>query len=292
MRMRRCLGLAGLLVLLLARTAEANQPPGPHLLLAEVALLPLLLLLSGVGGAYAVLRALPGRRRGRSLLRWAGAVLVILVSGANEGIALLVAVGFGALGFVRGIRMVGWGLGARATCARPPHLLAAHPGRLIPAGILLAGMTAALVGMAVAFTGYWPGSDAPRMQALRNFLAYELAVARRDQIRTGQVKLRQLATATRGACPIRLPADAQVESAPDGTMFTVLLRARTAFPMFPYNYLTTQPSYRADSSGQIRMAAVHDRKTACPPDAPVVARVSEEEIARMQRLLEGSGECP
>jgi hypothetical protein len=75
-------------------------------------------------------------------------------------------------------------------------------------------------------------------------------------------------------------------------MFTVLLRARTAFPMFPYNYLTTQPSYRADSSGQIRMAAVHDRKTACPPDAPVVARVSEEEITRMQRLLEGSGECP
>ena len=124
MRMRRCLGLAGLLVLLLAQAAEANQPPGPHLLLAEVALLPLVLLLSGIGGAYAV------------------------------------------------------------------------------------------------------------------------------------------------------------------------LRARTAFPMFPYNYLTTQPLYRADSSSQIRMVAVHDRETACPPDAPVVARVSEEEIARMQRLLEGSGECP
>ena len=153
-------------------------------------------------------------------------------------------------------------------------------------------MTAALVGMGVAFTGYWPGSDAPRVQALRNFVAYELAVARRDQARTGQVKFRQIATATRGACPVRLPADAQVESAPDGTTFTVLLRARTASPMFPYNYLTTQPSYRADSSGQIRMVAVHDRETACPPDAPVVARVSEEEITRMQRLLEGSGECP
>ena len=290
--MRRCLGLAGML-LLLARTVEANQPPGPHLHLAEVALLPLLLLLSGIGGAYAVLRALPGRRRGRSLLRWAGAVLAILVSGANEGIALLVAVGFGALGLARGIQMVRWGLGARTTAVRPPHLLAAHPGRLIPAGIVLTGMTAALVGMGVAFTGYWPGSDAPRVQALRNFMAYELAVARRDQARTGQVKFRQIATALPGdTCPVRLPADAQVEYAPDGTGFTVLLRARAAFPMFPYNYLTTQPSYRVDSGGLIRMVSVHDRETACPPDAPVVARVSEEEIARMQRLLEGSGECP
>jgi hypothetical protein len=292
MRMRPCLSLAGLLVLLLVRTAEANQPPGPHLLLAEVALLPLLLLLSGIGGAYAVLRALPGHRRGRSLLRWAGAVLAILVSGANEGIALLVAVGFGVLGFVRGIRMVRWGLGARVA-ARPPHLLAAHPGRLIPAGIVLAGMTAALVGMSVTFTGYWPGSDGPRVRALRDFVAYELAVARRDQAQTGQVRFHRIATALPGGrCPVRLPAGAQVEYAPDGTGFTVLLRARTAFPMFPYNYLTTQASHRADSSGQIRMVAVHDRETACPPDAPVVARVSEEEITRMQRLLEGSGECP
>jgi hypothetical protein len=40
------------------------------------------------------------------------------------------------------------------------------------------------------------------------------------------------------------------------------------------------------------MIEVHDRRTACPPDAPVVGQVSREEIERMQQMLETAGDCP
>jgi hypothetical protein len=93
-------------------------------------------------------------------------------------------------------------------------------------------------------------------------------------------------------CPVPLPAGARVEYASDGSGFTVFMLPKTAFPFFPYNYLTSQPSYRADGSGQIRMIEVHDRATACPPDAPVVAQVGEADIEKMRQLLAGVGECP
>ena len=52
------------------------------------------------------------------------------------------------------------------------------------------------------------------------------------------------------------------------------------FPFFPYNYLTSQPSYRADETGQIRMAHVHKGDQICPADAPVVMKVSNEDIQK------------
>ncbi len=286
--------IMALAIMGVARVAEANQPPGPQLLLAEVSLLPLMILLSLAGGAYGVLRVLQPRAKRRRVLRGASAVLAILVSGASEGIGFVVAWIFGILGLQRGVQMVRWGVCARQAEDRPSHLASADPRRLLPAGIALLVLTAAQLGMVVAFAGYWPASEGPRQQAFRQFVAYQLAVAREEQGRTGRARFRPIEAdrPPQSTCPVRLPAGARVDYAPDGSGFTLLLPPRTRFPFFPYNYLTSQPSYRADETGKIRMTPVHDLATACPPDAPVVAQVSDAEIERMQRLLAGMGECP
>ncbi len=277
-----------------AGVAQANQPPGPQLLLAEVGLLPVMILLSLAGGAYAILRVLQPRAKRWRLLRGASAVLAILVSGASGGIGFLVAWIFGILGLQRGVQMLRWGLGARTAGGRAPHLASADPGRLLPAGIALLVLTTALLGMVVAFAGYWPVGDASRQRALRQFVAYQLALARVEQTRAGRARFRRIEAnrPLQSACPVRLPDGARIEYAPDDSRFTLLMPPKTRFPFFPYNYLTSQPSYRADESGKIRMVPVHDRSTACPPDAPVVAQVGEAEVEQMQRLLAGMGECP
>jgi hypothetical protein len=294
------IGLIGftlvLTVLGVATLAEANQPPGPQLLLAEVGLLPFMILLSLVGGAYGVLRPIrPGARRW-TLLRWAGAVLAILASGTSGGIAFLVAAIFGVLALQRGVQMVRWGIQARRSVDRPVHLAAASPRRLLPAGIVLLLGTVGLLGMVTAFATYWPAGEGPRQQALRQFVTYQLAEARRAEAKTGRARFRRADSsgAAQGACPVpfRLPDGARIEYAPDDVGFTLLLFPQKPFPFFPYNYLTSQPSYRADATGQIRMIEVHDRRTACPPDAPVVGQVSREEIERMQQMLETAGDCP
>jgi hypothetical protein len=186
------IGLIGftlvLTVLGVATLAEANQPPGPQLLLAEVGLLPFMILLSLVGGAYGVLRAIrPGARRW-TLLRWAGAVLAILASGTSGGIAFLVAAIFGVLALQRGVQMVRWGIQARRSVDRPVHLAAASPRRLLPAGIVLLLGTVGLLGMVTAFATYWPAGEGPRQQALRQFVTYQLAEARRAEAKTGRAR--------------------------------------------------------------------------------------------------------
>jgi hypothetical protein len=285
---------AALAVAGIAAVAEANQPPGPQLLLAEVSLLPLMILLSLAGGAYAVLRAVRPAARRRALLRGGGAVLAILLSGASEGIAFVVAGIFGILAMQRGGQMVRWGLQARVPHDRPAHLAGASPRRLLSAGAVLLVLTAFLLGLGLAFVGYWPGGEGPRQQALRQFVAYQLAVAQEEQARTGRPRFRPIETTrpAQSTCPVNLPAGSRVEYAPDERGFTVLMLPKTSFPFFPYNYLTSQPSSRADESGKIRMISAHDRSTVCPAEAPVVAQVSEAEVERMRRLLAGMGECP
>jgi hypothetical protein len=281
-------------VLLTAGPAAANQPPGPQLLAAELLMLPLMIALSLAGGAYAVLHALQPRRKGRTVLTAAAAALAILFSATTGGIAVIVAGIFAALALQRGVQMVWWGLRARSADPRPAHLAQASPRRLLPAGVALILLTTFLLGMAVAFAAYWPVGEERRQKAFREFVAHQIAVGRQEQAKTGRVGYPPIEREgpREARCPIPLPAGARVEFSPDGTGFTALLPPKSPFPFFPYNYLTSQPSFRADGSGEIRMLEVHDRETVCPPEAPVVARVSEAEIERMRQLLEGVGDCP
>jgi hypothetical protein len=281
-------------VLLTAGPAAANQPPGPQLILAEVLILPLMILLSLAGGAYAILHALQPARKTRTVLTAGGALLAILFSATSGGIAVIIAAIFAALALQRGVQMVYWGFRARSAEARPAHLARADPRRLLPAGAALIALTLFLLGMAVSFAAYWPVGEAARQQAFRRFVAHRIAAGRLEQAKTGRVRYAPAGpeASRQTTCPVPLPTGARVEYASDGSGFTLLMLPKTAFPFFPYNYLTSQPSYRADGTGQIRMIEVHDRATACPPDGPVVAQVSEADIEKMRQLLEGQGECP
>jgi hypothetical protein len=287
-----CLVLS--LILLTAGPAAANQPPGPQVLVAEILILPLMVLLSLVGGAYAILHALQPKRKGRSVLTAAAAVLAILVSSTSGGIAVVIAAIFAALALQRGVQMVWWGLRTRFTDTKPPHLAQASSRRLLPAGAALIVLTTFLTGMALCFVAYWPMGEGIRQKVFREFVAYQIAAGRQEQAKTGRVRYRRIESQTSGqtSCPIRLPVGARVEYTADMAGFTLLLPPKTRFPLFPYNYLTSQPSYRADGTGQIRMIEVHDRDAICPSDGPVVARVSEAEIESMQQLLGGLDGCP
>lgn len=282
------------LILLTAGPAAANQPPGPQVLVAEILMLPLMVLLSMAGGAYVILQTLQPKRKVRSVLTAAAAVLAILVSATSGGIAVVMAAIFAALALQRGVQMVWWGLRVRSADTKPPHLVQASPRRLLPAGAALIVTTTFLTGMALCFAAYWPMGEGVRQKAFREFVAYQVAVGRQEQAKTGRMRYRRIEAQTSGqtSCPIRLPAGARVEYAPDMTGFTLFLPPKTRFPLFPYNYLTSQPSYRADGTGQIRMIEVHHQDTICPPDGPVVARVSDAEIEEMQKLLGGLEGCP
>jgi hypothetical protein len=294
MRATRLLSLALAAVVLVAAPAAANEPPRPQLMVAETLLLPLMILLSAAGGAYTILRALQPTRKARTALKASAAVLAVLASGATSGIAVVVVAIFAALALRRGVQMVRWSLRARSAHGRPAYLTAVSAPRLMGAGVALLVLTTSLLGMAVAFAAYWPMGEETRQQAFRNFVAYQMAVGRRAQVQAERTHRTAgpAGTAAPRSCAIGLPPGARLEYASDGRDFTVLLPPKTAFPFFPYNYLTSQPSYRADGTGAIRMIAVHDRDTVCPPEAPVVTRVSEAEIQHMLERINATGDCP
>jgi hypothetical protein len=282
------------LILLTAGPAAANDPPGPQTVLAEILILPLMMLLSLAGGAYAILEVLSPRKKKRwgAIGRWGGTILVILFSFAHEGFGFMVAVIFAIVAVRRGVQMLWWGMRARPAGPRLAHLQTANPWRLIPAGLSLVVLSLFLGSLPIAFFGYYPW-DSSGTESLKKYVTYQLALGRLEQARTGQAKFRRIeeqALQTTG-CGDRLRGGTRVEYDPSETGFTVLMLPKARFPFFPYNHLTSQPTYRADEAGKIRMISVHHQDAVCPPDAPVVMQVTEQDIQEMLKRLDSHGNC-
>jgi len=280
-------GAVFLITLFAASPALANQPPGPQVILAEVLILPVMMLLSLAGGAYAIRERLrEGQSSKRGIFLILGAILAILVSAAHEGLGAIVALIFGIIALKRGGDMLFWGIGACRRKEREAEMTAANPVRLIPSGVMLILITVFLMGMTAAFVGYWPGIDQSRRErALVEYMAHEMARIRLD-VDGGET-----------TSHVPLPGDDVIDEYFDvsrdvveitrderGEGFIVyVLPGR--FPFFPYNYLTSQPSYRGDETGEIRMIRVHDSEHLCPADAPVVLKVTEDEIEKALKKL-------
>jgi hypothetical protein len=162
---------------------------------------------------------------------------------------------------------------------------------MIPAGVVLILATLFLMGMATVFVGYWPGIDQNyREEALVEYMAFEMA------------RMRLAEGDTDGVVPLMPPVGedsayeffdrsrdtVKIVNDGEGGGFTVYVLPEK-FPLFPYNYLTSQPSYRGDETGEIRMSEVHHPDRLCPADAPVVLKVGDEDIEKALKRLTGEG---
>jgi len=288
-RIMRKFGIVRAVILILLFSpapALANQPPGPQILLAEVLILPVMILLSLIGGTYAVRKVSQDERpHRRGILLVLGAILAILVSAAHEGLGAVVAVVFGIIALKRGGEMLMWGFGALKRKQRETEPVGVSPGRMIPAGIILMLVTLFLMGMAAAFVGYWPGIDQNRRErALVEYMASKMAYIRLSE---GDADGVVPSVPPEGPLTDRFFDHygdiVKVVSDEGGEGFIVYVLPGE-FPFFPYNYLTAQPSYRGDETGDIRMIYVHHSDRLCPEDAPVVLTVNDEDI---ERAMEG-----
>jgi len=286
---------AGLLALtlLLPGEAWANQPPRPEVSLGEVAILPLMMLFTMLGGGYAVMRAL-NQLQGR--IKWIlAAILAILFSFTQEGLAGLLTWVFVGIAIWRGIRMIVWGVGA----TKPPEQRAAHlaqavPWRLIPAGTLICVMAVLIAGLPVAFVGYWPLSNFVEKD-LKSLVAYELVKGKELQDAGGNPRYEDPKRNPPGAGYPRLEFqdfffhprsfyDVDLKIGADRRSFEIWAWPKR-LPFFPYNYLISEPSFYANDSGQVRMIRVRESGVRCPPDAPVYYRVTPVDLSEMKENL-------
>jgi hypothetical protein len=264
--------IAGAAVTLTAAPLLANNNPGPQMMLAEVSLLPLMIVLTLAGGGYTVLRRFPPGVR----LRWKviGAIVAVFFSAVTESFAVLVAIVFGWIATLRAIRMIGWGIGGTEA-----PLTAARRARLVAAGAALLVAAIFLTGMAVAFVGATPWSDEDRIASLRKYVALRLALRTPPSPQRAALEKNAAEYEERLAMHMGRWQDQPTKIEEHGEHFVVYLKPNvTNNPFPPYNRFFSVPSYRADETGLIRRKLVHARDDLCPPDAPIVGRVNDDEI--------------
>jgi hypothetical protein len=281
-----------ILVMVSDGLALANSGASPQSLLAVAAILPFMIILTLLGGGYAVLREIRGGRSWKRVFAVIAAVFAILCSAAFGGLPALLGLIFSIIALQRGLRMITWGLRSLRGNELPDYLKKARSWRLIPSGGALVLVTLFLMGMIATYTGYsWKMAlDNWRVARLKEVVTHRLACA----------KLENPGAATHGIerDPVDLlrenvTSDYNVllDSGEGGNSFRIYLTP-TRMPFFPYNYMEPRPSYFADETGKIRMIRVRWAGTLCPPDAPVVIQVSENDVQKeVERMLKrGQGE--
>ena len=284
-----------LMLLATAQHAMANQPPGPHLLLAEILMLPVMGLFTFIGGAYVILQRVQ-KKKSRRVLNTAIAIILILGSGIQEGLAVIVAFMFWILATERGTKMLYWGLRARFSKNIPEHLDSAKPARLIFAGAFLIPSALFLFGMAVFFLSSLGGPyyhRAGEEQMLKDFVAYQSAYAKIEKEKTGIERFHRITK--NNPAPDYIDEfvygryKVQIEYGEGDKSFTVHVLP-SYLPPFPYNHMTSRPSYLGDETGRIRMIRVHDKEQLCPADAPVVMKAEPEDIEKAYFRILSSNE--
>ena len=252
MKVKRIILLAMTGVLLTASIALANNPPSGQTLLSMISILLLTIIFSMLSGAYTVLKQLAPRGLSRGFLI-SGIVVATIFSMALEGFAVIFAVIFGIYAIIRSFMMLGWGLTALKRGEKPAHLTETRPWRMISCSVGLMIITVFLVGLSIVFTGSLVREYKYRNieEALKNFVSYQMAYACEQKAQTGRSCFDEAARDVY----FKAYPHARVEYSPDNKKFTVIVPP-VFVPVFPYNYMTAMPSYRADETGRIRMIRV------------------------------------
>ena len=278
--------LAIIVFLGVPQPALANMPPAPAQSMLAAVLIPfIMVILSLVGGGYAVLERLKRKESPSTIIIGVLGVIFVFIFLGIFG-SVLVALFCGIIALKHGFQMIQWGWRARSSHERPEHLSEVNPRRLIPAGAFLIPITIFLMGMPVAFLDYWP---APRARLLIDFVAYQIAYADSEESKTGERRFHEITRDDPEFCEFFKLAcsNIDIEYGADGKSFTIYLLPVRIFHFFPYNYLTSHPSFRADETGQIRMTYVHNGER-CPPDAPVVTKVDDYTIKDYRMKIQSS----
>ena len=260
-------------------TAMANNPPSGQTFLSMISILPLMILLSMVGGAYVILKQVqPGKSS--KVFRNIGIGFAILFSMVHESFAALVTVIFGIIAIVRSFQMLGWGLGALTRGEKRANLSEARPWRLISCSVSLMTVTVFLVGLSLVFHGSLIKEYKYREMemALKEFVGYQIAYAREQKTETGRSRFDETAQDVY----FKSYPNTRIEYSSDGNHFTVVMPP-DYLPVFPYNYMTAVPSYRADETGQIRMIRAKRNGQLCPVDAPVIMKIEVQDLRKEMR---------
>jgi len=260
-------------------TAMANNPPSGQTFLSMISILPLMIIFSMIGGAYEVLKRLKPDKSSK-VLPIIGIALAILFSMVHEGFAALVTIIFGFIAIVRSFRMLGWGLGALTRGEKPAHLSAARPWRLMACSVFLVVVTVFLAGLSFVFQSTLHSEYKYRTMEseLKEFVRYQIAYAHEHKTATGRSRFDEAAQ----NLYLKAFPNTRVEYSLDGNHFTVGMPP-DYLPVFPYNYLTAVPSYRADETGQIRMIRAKRKGQLCPADAPVIMKIDVQDLQKENR---------
>lgn len=282
--------------LLSAEQANANVPPGPQTLLPVILMIPLLIAFSALGGAYDVLR-----RNGVNTEPIWLIFIALFFSMISAGFSVIVIYIFSVLVFIRVIKMIGWGIQAKTK--KHEHLQSVNSSRMIASACVLFFVSAFLSGLGVTSAGN-PIKQRDGEKAGENFkeyIAYNIAYSQILKEKTGEAGFkgitktpsflfRKITEKTSTYLAISNStgisgSGIEIEYNPDMNKFVAYRLPFHDFPVFPFNYFNSQPSFRSDESGKIRMIFAHNSKEKCPANAPVVMKVSKDDIEKVKPMV-------
>ena len=266
--------------LLLPGVALANQPPAAEVALATVIALPLMMVLTLLGGGYVVMRE-KGQRRWK--IAFVLAVLAIFVALTHESGAMMVLFFFTLIAVVRGCTMLWWGLRLRVGGSLRGY-------RLMAGGLCVVFASITLLAFSASFYRWWP-NVAEVEEQLQKLVAYQQRVAEQNRAEhtvplyekpvAGDDELRfegwtsSLRSAGRGGSPTGTRQfETEFLLGPGGDSFEVRIWPRRIPPG------QSLPSFYADETGALRMVRVRYANQRCPENAPVYYRVTDTDRER------------
>lgn len=285
--------LALLLIFIFAQPAMAGEPPAPQELLIDALIFAIMIILTFIGGGYTILNRLQEKRsRFQKAISIIGSILagitIIFYSLAFSRASFFF---LGVMAIQRGLRMIKWGITSRSGRETPAYLLKANPRRLVLAGCFLVLIIPFIMNVAITFSeytmkmAYLERRKGGREENLAGLVTVEIAKTRltrkaRELIREEKGEGSRFIVKKKALRPLDLKEEnILIEDSRDGKGFTIYMLP-LFLPSFPYNYLISrsQPTYRADETGKIRMMHVSKKDMRCTPDAPVVMQIKEEDI--------------
>ncbi len=271
----------------------ANSPPALQSFFGSILILPLMVLLTALGGGYAVIRRLKKKKESSLLRKIIISVVLIFISGIFEGTSLLVTLAFSAIAVKRGIRMIFWGGRSNPNSQKELDIIVGKGKsiRLITCGLLIIIMAIGIVGLNIVFVGQRRQSNSTSIieNDLRELVKYQLKVGEVHREKSGVVLYEEPDTRNEGGPYIFkgnyfFPGERfwrirhwseywgiEFTIGKDGKAFEIFIWPKR-FPLFPYNYLISYPSFFADQTGNLRYIRVHS-PIRCPRDAPIFDRV-------------------